>query len=332
MLINWFENIDFAYPWILTLLILLPVIAIEYFRRQKKSQANILVSTTHFINKVKTLKTRFHNLPFVLRLLALACLIIALARPRYQFTQTESNGKGIDIVLCFDISGSMTLRDFPPTRIDAAKEVATQFVQQRNGDRIGIVIFSNISFTLCPVTTDYAMVLNAIQNIQSGYLQDEGTAIGSGLATSVDRLQYSKAKSKVVILLTDGVDFGGKISPDIATQMAKTFGVKVYTIGIGSINAPTVNGQQSNPADSELVYNPKLLQTIAQQTGGKFFQAKDKEALQEVYASINQLEKSDVKISSFNRYEEKFLPWLIAALILIFVEEVLRLTAFRKFP
>ena len=329
MLINWIENIDFAYPWVLALLIMLPVIAFEYFRRQKKGNASIAVTTTYFISQAKTFRTRFYFLPFILRLIALACLIVALARPRLQFTETETNGKGIDIVLCFDVSGSMTTRDIPPSRIEAAKEVATQFVRQREGDRIGIVIFSNISFTLCPVTTDYGMVQNAIQNIRSGYLEEAGTAIGSGLATAIDRLHSSKAKSKIIILLTDGVDFGGKISPDIATSMAKTYGIKIYTIGIGA-TLMNDNGQPNDQA--ELEYNPELLQNIAQQTGGEFFQAKDKDALQKIYTVINQLEKSDVTISSYNRYEEKFLLWLVAALVLVFAEEILRLTVFRKFP
>lgn len=329
MLINWLQNIDFAYPWILPLLIALPFIGYEYFRKQKKSNASIAVTSTHFISQAKTFRTRFYYLPFILRLVALACLIVALARPRLQFTETQTTGKGIDIVLCFDVSGSMTTRDIPPSRIEAAKEVAAQFVQQREGDRMGIVIFSNISFTLCPVTTDYNVVLNAIENIRSGYLEEAGTAIGSGLATSIDRLHNSKAKSKVIILLTDGVDFGGKISPDIATSMAKTYGIKIYTIGIGT-NHVNDNGQSDT--QSGLEYNPELLKSIAKQTGGEFFQARDKEALEKVYASINQLEKSDIKITSYNRYEERFLPWLLAALILVFVEEVLRLTVFKKFP
>ncbi|HEY0299488.1 MAG TPA: VWA domain-containing protein [Arachidicoccus sp.] len=331
MLINWLKNIDFAYSWALALLILLPLIAMEYFRRQKKSRANIPITTTHFISKIKTFRTQFYYLPFVLRLLALACLIVALARPRLQFTQTQTNGQGIDIALCFDVSGSMTTPDIAPTRIEAAKEVASEFVREREGDRIGVVIFSSISFTLCPVTTDYNMVLNSIQNIRSGYLEEAGTAIGSGLATSIDRLHNSKAKSKVIILLTDGVDFGGQISPDIATSMAKTFGIKIYTIGIGT-NSVDDNGQVQNNQQASLEYNPELLKTIAQQTGGQFFQARDKNALKKVYESINQLEKSDIQISSYNRYEEKFLPWLVAALVLVFAEEVLRLTVFRKFP
>lgn len=328
-MLDWFENIDFAYPWALALLILLPIIGMEYFRRQKKLRANMLVSTTYFMAKTKSLKTQLKILPFILRLLALACLIVALARPRYQFTQTEYNGKGIDIVLCFDVSGSMTLTDFQPSRIEAAKEVAAQFVRQREGDRIGIVVFSSISFTLCPITTDYNMALNAIQNIHSGYLEEIGTAIGSGLATSVDRLQYSNAKSKVIILLTDGASNTGQIPPEIATQMAKTFGIKVYTIAIGTNH---MNNDLPDSTASQLDYNPELLRTIAQQTGGQFFQAQDKETLQQIYSSINQLEKSDIKITAYNRYEEKYLAWLLAALVLVFAEVALKLTVLKKFP
>ncbi|MGF7231320.1 vWA domain-containing protein [Arachidicoccus sp.] len=335
MLTNWLQHTDFAYPWVLLLLLLIPLIAYVYSRRQIKLKANLPISSTRFINRTRTLKTTLKPLPFVLRLLALAFLIVALARPRDKFTQTETNGKGIDIVLCFDISGSMTERDFVPNRLEAAKEVASNFVQQRPGDRIGITIFSNISFTLCPVTTDHNMVLQQIQKINSGYLQEEGTAIGSGLATSIDRLQYSKAKSKIIILLTDGVDFGGKVSPDIATSMAKTFGIRVYTIGIGSdkqIDETVQTPFGPQVQKHQLEFNPTLLKSIASQTGGQYFQAEDKDALQKIYSSINQLEKSDIKITTYNRYEEKFLPWLILGLIFLFVEIVLRYTVFRRFP
>lgn len=323
MIINWLNHTDFAYPWILLLLILLPLLAYWYFRGKRKNKAAIALTTVKFINRTRSLKAKMIHIPFFLRLIALGCLIIALARPRTKFTQTETTGKGIDIVLCFDISGSMTERDFVPNRLEAAKAVATQFVKSRQGDRIGITIFSNISFTLCPVTSDYNMVLQQISTINSGYLDEQGTAIGSGLATSIDRLRHSKAKSKVVILLTDGVDFGGKISPDIATAMAKTYGIRVYTIGVGS---------NKKVEDRQLEFNPELLQNIARQTGGQYFQAESKETLSKVYQSIGELEKSDIKITTYNRYEEQYLPYLITGLIFIFVEMLLRLVVFRKFP
>ena len=234
MLSNWYQHIEFAYPWVLGALLLLPVLIYEYLRRSKKPQASMLITTTHFVQDIKSIRTATLHIPFIFRCMALICFIVALARPQQKFTQTQNNGEGIDIVLCFDISGSMTEKDFDPDRLEASKQVAAEFVRNRPGDRIGIVIFSNLSFTLCPLTTDHQTVLSQIQNIQSGYLQDEGTAVGSGLATSVDRLRNSKSKSKIIILLTDGVDFGGTIPPDIALQMAQYYGIKVYTVGVGS--------------------------------------------------------------------------------------------------
>lgn len=295
----------------------------------------MLVTTTHFVRVTKNLKVSLRHLPFVLRCLALICLILALARPRIKFTETENEGEGIDIVLCFDISGSMTEKDFDPNRLEAAKQVASSFVVNRPGDEIGIVIFSNLSFTLCPLTADHNAVLNQVKNIQSGYLQDEGTAIGSGIATSVDRLRYSKVKSKIIILLTDGVDFGGTIPPDMALQMAKYYGIKIYTIGVGS--EKEVDEVVDSPLGpvvrhKSLQYNEALLKKLADETGGQYFHATDKSALQKIYGSINQLEKSKIEVKTYNRYTDKFLPLLIAAVIYILIEVLLRYTVFRKFP
>ncbi len=335
MLHNWFQHIEFAYSWIFTLLILLPVLIYEYILRSRSNTASMLVTTTHFVQPPRTFKNVFFHVPFMLRCVAIVCLIVALARPREKFTEVQNTGEGIDIVLCFDISGSMTEKDFLPNRLEAAKEVAAQFVQERSGDRIGIVIFSNLSFTLCPVTVDHNAVLSQIGNIQSGYLQDEGTAIGSGLATSVDRLRSNKTKTKIVILLTDGVDFGGTISPDIASDMAKAYGVKVYTIGVGSdkeieVTVDSPFGPMTQK--KKLEYNEGLLQMLAQNTGGQYFHATDENALQKVYASINSLEKSKIQVTTFNRYTDKFAPWLAAALCLLILEMILRYTVFKKFP
>ena len=332
MIVNWLQQTDFAYPWLLCLLVLLPVLAYLHYRKQAQKSAPLALSTTREIKKSGTWKTRLIRIPFWLRILALGALIIAMARPRNSFTETTTDGQGIDMVLCFDISGSMTERDFIPNRLEAAKRVAEDFVRTREGDRIGVVIFSNISFTLTPVTTDYNMVLQQISQINSGYLEEEGTAIGSGLATSIDRLRYSKAKSKVIILLTDGMDFGGKISPDIATAMAKTYGIKVYTIGIGSNKTVDDNDPLGQQGTRQLDFNPTLLKNIARQTGGQYFQAGDNKTLAKVYESIGKLEKSDVKITTYNRYEEKYLPFVLAALLFLVLELVLRLTVLRKFP
>lgn len=332
MIVNWLQQTDFAYPWLLCLLVLLPVLAYLHYRKQAQKSAPLALSTTREIKKSGTWKTRLIRIPFWLRILALGALIIAMARPRNSFTETTTDGQGIDMVLCFDISGSMTERDFIPNRLEAAKRVAEDFVRTREGDRIGVVIFSNISFTLTPVTTDYNMVLQQISQINSGYLEEEGTAIGSGLATSIDRLRYSKAKSKVIILLTDGMDFGGKISPDIATAMAKTYGIKVYTIGIGSNKTVDDNDPLGQQGTRQLDFNPTLLKNIARQTGGQYFQAGDNKTLAKVYESIGKLEKSDVKITTYNRYEEKYLPFVLAALLFLVLELVLRLSVLRKFP
>ena len=335
MLTEWFQHISFAYTWVLGALLLIPVLIIEYTRRNQRMYASMLVTTTHFIKNTRSFKTVMRHIAFVLRCLALIFFIIALARPQLKYSEEINEGEGIDIILCFDISGSMTSRDFQPNRLEASKAVAMEFVKNRPGDRIGIVIFSNLSFTLCPITTDHNTVLSQIENIQSGYLQDEGTAIGSGLATSVDRLRNSTAKTKIVVLLTDGVDFGGTIPPDMAGNMAKMYKIKVYTIGVGTegeiqevVNSPLGAVTQTR----KMEFNENLLQTLASETGGQYFHATDKEALMKIYTSINQLEKSKIQVTNYERAVDKFFPWILAGVIAVVLEVILRYTMFRKFP
>lgn len=279
-------------------------------------------------------KTTFINLPFVLRLFSIACLIIALARPQTELRQEIAEGKGIDIILCIDVSGSMTAQDFTPNRLEAAKKVATDFVNRRLTDRIGVVIFSGESFTQCPLTTDHSVLVNAISNIRNGLLED-GTAIGSGLSTSVDRLRSANSPSKVVLLLTDGENNGGLIDPQTAKEIARTFSVRVYTIGVGS------DGYAPKPIQTPLgvvmerekvSIDEKLLTEIAAQTGGRYFRAKDNEGLAEIYSNIDMLEKTPVSLISSVRKQDKFFPFAAAALFLLFIEMLLRLTVFRKFP
>ena len=335
MLNEWLQHIEFTYPWILGLLLLLPILIYEYARRNKRAQASMLITTTHFIQETKSIKTSLIHLPFVLRCLAIVCLIVAMAMPRLKYTEEQTEGEGIDIVMCFDISGSMTEQDFQPNRLEAAKSVAEQFVQGRRGDRIGIVIFSSLSFTLCPITTDHNAVLSQIKNIQSGYLQEEGTAIGSGLATSVDRLRTSKSKSKVIILLTDGVDVGGSVPPDLAKAMAQKYNIRIYTIGIGSekeINEVVESPLGQITEKRKLEFNEGLLKDLAASTSGQYFHATDNEALQKIYNSIDQLEKSRIKVTTYNRYTNEFLPWLAAGIALLLLEIIFRYTVFRKFP
>ena len=279
-------------------------------------------------------KTGIRHLLFVLRLLAIFFIITALARPQTMFEEQNAEGEGLDIVLCIDVSGSMTAQDLTPNRLEAAKKVAIDFVNKRITDRIGIVIFSGESFTQCPLTTDYRVVVSAIENIRNGLLED-GTAIGSGLGTSVDRLRTSKSKSKVVILLTDGENNGGLIDPETAKEIAKAFQIKVYTIGVGTdgyapqpVNTPMgVVMQQGKVSIDE-----KLLKQIANETGGKYFRAKDNEGLTGIYDEINNLEKSKIEISTRTRFTEKFFPFVLASLALLFLEIFLKFTVFRKFP
>jgi Ca-activated chloride channel family protein len=334
MLSSWLQHTEFAYPWVFPLLLIIPYLVYWYIKSFHRQIPAVRITTTHFLKGTAGIKSNLKHLPFVLRLLAISAIIIALARPRQQFTKQQINGKGIDIILCIDISGSMTEQDFVPNRLEAAKKVAAEFVENRPGDEIGVVIFSSQSFTLCPLTVDHNAVLSQINNIQNGYLQEEGTAIGSGLATSVDRLRNSTNKSKVIILLTDGVDFGGQIPPDVALNMAKLYGIKVYTIGVGSNankvddNHNVINNSNSSPLD----FNEGLLKQLAAETGGQYYHATNNAALQNIYKSIDGLEKSNITVTTYKRYTEQFQWFVLAALILVVLEVLLRLTLLRKFP
>ncbi len=279
-------------------------------------------------------KASLRHFPFLLRVLAVSSIIVALARPQTRSELQHADGEGVDIVLCMDVSGSMTAQDFQPNRLEAAKKVAADFVNSRNNDRIGVVIFAGESFTQCPITTDHNVLISSIENIHNGLLED-GTAIGSGLGTSVDRLRNSKAKSRIIILLTDGVNNGGLIDPGTAKEIAKTFGIKVYTIGVGTEGyAPqpynTPMGVQTQMV--KVTIDEKLMKEIAVETGGKYFRAKDNNELSNIYADIDKLEKSKVEVSSIARYTEKFFPFVMAALAFLFLEVLLRFTVFKKFP
>jgi len=259
---------------------------------------------------------------------------MAMAHPQIVNDEQHAKGEGIDIVLCIDVSGSMTAQDFLPNRLEAAKKVAIDFVKKRPTDRIGVVIFSGESFTLCPVTSDHAVVISSIKNIHNGMLED-GTAIGSGLATSVDRLRTSTAKSKVVLLLTDGENNGGLIDPKTAKEIAKTFSVRVYTIGMATEGyAPQpIQTDKGIQFDREKVaIDEDLLREIANDTGGKYFRAKDMQSLSVIYNDINQMEKSKVEIINTIRINDKLLPFVLAAFIALVLEMLMNYTLFRRFP
>ena len=334
MLFEYFNNISFAQPYFFVAFGLIPFLIYWYSKKHAMQQGAVIVSDISARN-LSSLKTLLRHIPFVLRLLAITAIIIALARPQTTNQLQQAEGEGVDIILCIDVSGSMTAQDFQPNRLEAAKKVAADFVTKRQTDRIGIVIFAGESFTQCPLTTDQGVLLSAIENIRNGLLED-GTAIGSGLGTSVDRLRTSKAKSKVVILLTDGENNGGLIDPMTAKEIAKAFAVKVYTIGVGT------DGYAKQPVqlptgdivyqDAKVTIDEKLLTEIANETGGKYFRAKDNNSLSKIYEDIDTLEKSKVELTTMTRYTEKFFPFVMAALILLFLEVVLRFTLFKKFP
>lgn len=334
MIFDYFNNVTFGQPQFFYLLILIPVLIAWKVIKGRSQQAAINVSSVKGLQNISSWKNVFHHIPFVLRILALICIIVALARPQTRNDEQLTEGEGVDIVLCIDVSGSMTAQDFSPNRMEAAKKVAEDFVDQRATDRIGIVIFSGESFTQCPLTTDHAVLKSQIEQIRNGLLED-GTAIGSGLATGVDRLRTSTAKSKVIILLTDGINNGGLIDPGTAKEIAKRFNVKVYTIGVGTDGyAPTpVSTPMGVVMQNEKVaIDEKLLTNIAAETGGRYFRAKDNQSLKNIYNEIDKLEKSKVQITNFRRYAEKFYPFVFAALLFLFLEVLLRFTVFKKFP
>ncbi len=334
MFFNYLNNISFAEPQYFLLGLLVPVMIIWYVIKNSKTQAGIKVSSAKSFAGLSSWKNTLRHLPFILRLLSIACIITALARPQTKTDEQQVEGDGVDIVLCIDVSGSMTAQDFTPNRMEAAKKVAQNFIDSRLTDRIAIVIFSGESFTQCPLTTDKAVLKSAVDNIRNGLLED-GTAIGDGLATSVDRLRSSKSKSKVVILLTDGENNGGLIGPTNAKEIAKAFGIKVYTIGVGT------EGYAPFPVRTEMgvimqqqkvTIDEKLLREIAVETGGKYFRARDNLGLSHIYKEIDGLEKSKVEISTLTRYTEKFFPFVMIGLGLLLLEFLLRFAILKKFP
>lgn len=333
MLYDWFQNIEFKHVWVLPALLMLPVLAWLRFRMRSSLKSSFTVSTTKAFT-VKTAKNFWLNFPFLLQLLALAALIIALARPRLQDVQSKTKGEGIDIILCMDVSGSMLSNDFQPTRLGVAKDMAAEFVKARPVDRIGLVIFSGESFTQYPLSTDHEGLLMQIIGLRSGLLED-GTLIGEGLALAVQRLEASKSKSKVIILLTDGKEEAPDtriIDPYTALEIAKAKGVKVYTIGMGSEGARSVSEVGGQVNRNTPFIDEALLQRIAIQTGGQYFRAKNKEGLQQVYEQIDRLEKSKIDVEKKTRYDEQFHWFLIAALLFLVLSVILRYTLLRTFP
>lgn len=327
-----FENIEFANPNLLWFLLIVPLAIVWYVLRHKKQDAAVRFSDLNGFAKLpKTWKAYLRHLLFALKVVALALLIVALARPQSSSTNKKSNIEGIDIVMAMDVSGSMLARDLKPDRLTAAKEVASNFVEGRPGDRMGLVIFSGESFTQVPLTTDHGVMLNMLAEMKNGLI-DDGTAIGDGLATAISRLKDSDAISKVIILLTDGMNNAGSVDPYTAAEMAKLFGIRVYTIGVGSYGtAPypvqTPFGTQIQQMKVEI--DEKLLQNIANNTDGKYFRATSTQKLDEVYQEIDKLERSKIEVTEFSRLHEEFYPLVAWALALLLLEFLLRKTIFR---
>ncbi|WP_455519940.1 vWA domain-containing protein [Porphyromonas sp.] len=326
----------FLHPELLWLLLLLPALLIIYIVWRRRQHASLRVPSLFFLSEVRGgLRVYLRHSLFALRLLALGLIIVALARPQSSSSWSEDRVEGIDIMLTMDISTSMLAMDFQPNRVEAAKEVAMRFIANRPNDNIGLVVFAGESFTACPLTQDHATLINRLREMTPGMIEDQ-TAIGSGLATAISRLKDSKTKSKVIILLTDGANNTGNISPKMAADLAKTFGISIYTIGVGSGagEAPypiqTALGVvvRNMPVDLD---EPTMRQ-IADVSGGAYFRATDNESLSAIYQKIDQLEKTKLSTRSYHTTYEEFFVFVLAAALLLLLEFVLRSTVLRTNP
>ena len=326
----------FANPTYLYLLLLLIPMIGWYIYKLSKNQASLQVSSTEVFDapEARSWRIWLRHVPFVLRMAAIAVLIVILARPQSTNSWQNSTTEGIDIVLAMDISTSMLAQDLKPNRLEAAKDVAASFINGRQNDNIGLVVFAAESFTQCPLTTDHGVLLNLFKDIQTGIL-DDGTAIGLGLANAVSRIKDSQAKSKVIILLTDGVNNQGEIAPVTAAEIAKTFGIRVYTIGVGTMGkAPypfqTAFGVQYQNIVVEI--DEPTLKQIAATTGGQYFRATDNASLKEIYSEIDQMEKTKISVQQYSKKQEEYKNWAILLFALLLVEIVIRNTLVRNIP
>ncbi|MFA6806070.1 MAG: VWA domain-containing protein [Bacteroidales bacterium] len=325
----------FEYPYFLFLLILIPLLALYQYFFEKTAYPTIRYSQiSPFENTHKSLKIRLRNLPNYIRYLAIALLIIAIARPQSYLSRDEKNIEGVDIVIALDISGSMLAQDFKPNRLEAAKKVATNFMQERHNDNIGLVVFAGEAFTQCPLTTDHPMLMELTSKVESGIIQD-GTAIGDGLATAINRIKDTKTKSKTIILLTDGVNNMGAIDPLTSSEIAKDYKIRVYTIGIGKIGmAPypfqTPFGTQYQ--NVEVKIDEPLLKDISKATGGKYFRSTDENSLKTIFKEIDNMEKSIIDVSYYQIKKDLAFGFLVAALLLLIIEVLLKKTILRTNP
>ena len=331
-------NSSFMHPHFLWLLLVIPIALFWHYFIKNQQEVALKMSTIEGLSTKKSLLIKLRPFLYVLKLLALGFIIIALARPRNtQKSSYTDNTSGIDIVIATDVSGSMLATDFKPNRLEAIKEVAYNFIQKRTNDRMGLVVYAGESYTRTPVTSDKAMLLNSLKEVQyNGMVLQDGTAIGIGLATAINRLKDSKTKSKIIILLTDGVNNLGSLDPISAAEIAKTYGIKVYTVGVGT------NGMANFPvakdANGNIVFQPqkveideKLMQEIATITNGKYFRATDNKKLEAIYDEIDRLEKSKITENRFMMFDEQFRSWLLIGLLLLALEMILSRTLFKSF-
>ncbi len=325
----------FEYPKLLWLLAVPVLLLLHYLWMELRGRRpHLRVSTSApWLSGGTSVLAVLRHLPFALRLAALSLIIVAIARPRSSTEIEKIDTEGIDIVLAMDVSTSMLARDFKPDRISAAKDIAIEFIADRPSDRIGIVVFAGESYTQCPLTTDRATLINLMKEVQTGLIED-GTAIGNGLATAVARMKDSDAKSRVVILLTDGVNNSGEVSPQTAAEIAKTYGIRVYTIGVGANGMapyPVMTPWGMDVQQMKVEIDEKLLQDIADLTGGRYFRATDNTKLSEIYSEINKMEKARTTIDSFPVYKELFGKYALAALMCLLLE-LLVVLAIRRMP
>ena len=331
------EKLSFLNPEFFWLFLLIPIAGAWIYWKRNQHSASLKISSTKGFLDSKSLITRLKPALYVLRVLALSSLIIAMARPRtVDVSNQTKTTKGIDIVMAMDVSGSMLAKDLKPNRMEAIKDVAADFVEERPNDRIGLVVYASEAYTKTPVTSDKAVILEAIKSIKYDQVLQDGTGIGMGLATAVNRLKESKAKSKVIILLTDGVNNAGFIEPETAADIAAQYGIKVYTIGVGT------NGMAESPyalsPNGQILFqmmkveiDERLMKSIARKTDGKYFRATSNSKLSEIYSSINKLETTEIKELRFYDYDEKYRPFVWIAGILLLLELGLRNTIYRSF-
>jgi len=331
------QELSFLHPWMFLLLLSIPVIVIWYFLKGKKQKPEIRMSTASLLKQDKrSILTRMIHLPVFLRSLAIAAFVVALARPQTKLAWQDMSSEGIDIVLAMDLSPSMLARDFKPNRLESAKNVAEAFIDGRPTDRIGLIVFSGEAFTQCPLTIDHSILKNLLKEVEPNFLPD-GTAIGMGLSTAVNRLRNSKAKSKVVILITDGENNAGAVSPLTAAEIAQMYGVRVYTIGVGT------KGMAYSPAyrypNGEYAFDyvqvridENLLTKIAEMTGGQYFRATNNQALEDIYKKIDTLEKTRFDVTEFRKMREEFWPFALLGLIFLLLEWFIRNTLLRSIP